>query len=266
MTEAPRHPLRDVLAGTDASAPVDWLKGVVSAVQTTTEPHTIRVLLADGTETGELTFLGWYSPTVDDVVHMLRKGPALFVLGPEAPANVFEPPAPVVPPPPPPPPPQPPRVRTVSITPTDAAYWSPWGWRRDELIQGGPRDLRTFWFYGSAIAAAKGAGVITAASIYMRRRTTQHGVNGRANVRLGTHPFPSAPSSGAAALSNVSVQARVARGKGVNVPLSSSQIASLNAGADGIGLEPGSDSYSSPDYLIVDAGGASGQLSLTIQT
>lgn len=273
VSDAPRHPLRDALAGMQLLAqgpgevqpPVRVVTGVVTAVQTATSPHTVRVQLAEGTVTEPLPFLGWWAPTVNDVVWMLQQGPALYVLGGLAPANLYVPPAPIVPDTPDTPPPAPPTVRTVGVSPIDRAYWSPWGWRREALIQGGPNHYRGHWFYGSQIAAAKGAGTIVAASIYVERTTDAHGVNGAANVRLGTHAMGDAAGSGAGALGNVSVQAQLTRGQAAQVPLSAAQIAALNGGHVGVGLEPGATSYSSADYLKATASGASGQLSLTIQ-
>lgn len=264
MSESPRHPLRDVLASD--GFPVDWLTGVVTAKQVTTPPYRVKIRLADGTVTDWLSFLGWWEPTVNDVVHIMRKGPALLVLGPEAPANVHVTAAAVTPVTPPAPPPAPPSLVEVPVAPIDRAYWGLGAWRRDTLIQGGPNGYRTHWFYGTGIATAKGAGTIVAASIYIERENTSHGVNGAANVRLGVHQLANASGADGTALSSVGVQRTLQRGEAANVPLSAPMIADLNAGGDGLGLEPGSTSYSSADYLKAVITGASGQLSLTVQT
>lgn len=263
--EPPERPLRDVLRPLDQPEVLDWFTGIVTAVQVTTAPYTVRVRLADGSITDPLQYLGWWAPKVNDVCHMLRKGPALLVLGPTAPANLYAPPAPVIPPAPPAPPAAPPTVRTVNIGPVDQAYWDPtYGvWKGDDLIQGGP-NRRPFWFYGGAIAAAKGAGTITGGSIYVARITGTHGVNGRANVRLGVHGYGTRPGDGNAAHAGVEVPAALLRGEGATVPITAAQIGLLNAGYAGLGLEPGGSSYSSADYLRAVIGGASGQLSLTI--
>lgn len=274
----PNRPLRDALLGGDSDDPVDLITGVVKSRQSTTAPWSVTVQLAEGTITEAIPFLAAYNPRVNDVVYLLRKGPALLVLGAAAPALttvsphrhaaadvdgtiIATPPTPAAPPAGPPPPPT---VRTVGIAPDDQAYWSAWGWKGDDLIQGGPAN-RAFWFYGGKIAAAKGGGTITGGSIYVERRNTSHGVGGAANVRLGVHGYGTRPGSGGAGHGAVSVQAQLGRGQSANVPLSAAQIAALNAGSPGLGLEPGGSSYSSPDYLRAVIGGASGQLSLTIQ-
>lgn len=264
MSDSPRHPLRDVLASD--GFPLDWLTGVVTAKQVATAPYRVQIRLADGTVTDWLSYLGWWEPTVNDVVHVLRKGPALLVIGPEAPANVHVTGVPVTPDTPPAPPPAAPALVTVPVAPVDRAYWGFGTWRREVLIQGGPTGLRTHWFYGTGIAAAKGAGTIVAGVVYVERENSSHGVNGAANVRLGVHGLADASAADGSALGAVSVQATLQRGQAANVPLSAAQIAALNAGSVGLGLEPGSTSYSSPDYLKAVNAGASGQLSLTVQT
>jgi hypothetical protein len=277
--DPPERPLRDVLRPLDAPDTLRWLTGVVTAVQLATAPYTVTVRLADGSSTGALTFLGWWVPRINDVCHLIQQGPSLLVLGAVSPTQTKIDPhrhaaadidgtiivAPPTPPAPPAPPPGPPTVRTVNLGPIDQAYWDPtYGvWKGDDLIQGGP-NRRPFWFYGGAIAAAKGAGTITGGSIYVARVSGTHGVNGRANVRLGVHGYATRPGSGGAAHGAVEVPATLLRGEGANVPLTGAQLGALNAGAAGLGLEPGNSSYSSADYLRAVIGGASGQLSLTI--
>ena len=59
----------------------------------------------------------------------------------------------------------------------------------------------------------------------------------------------------------------IVRGADVAYPLSSAQIAALNAGAAGLGLEPGALGADSDDFVIavgVTTQPASGQLALTI--
>lgn len=288
VSEAPRRPLRDALAGLGATAreqpgessPAPYIAtGIVTSVQLALAPYTVRLALADGTETGDLPFLGWWTPTVNDLAWVAVQGPAMFVLGGVAPSGVVVnahrhkaadidgtvlPPAPT-PGTPPPPPPPPPTVRTVGVAPVDMAYWGLGEWRRDGLIQGGPRGYRPHWFYGGGIAAARAGGTIVGGSIYVQRTSDSHGVGGAANVRLGVHGLASAASPGSSPLSWVSVQAALARGQAAQVPLSQAQIDALNNGALGLGLEPGGTSYTSPDYLKAVFGGASGQLSLTVQ-
>lgn len=263
---SPRHPLRDMLAARDDTAPVDWLTGVVVDHQETEAPYTVMVRLADGTVIGPVTYLAWWAPALDDVVHMVRQGTRVMVWGPEAPANTVPPPVfAVVPPPAPPAPPAQATVRTVTVQPVDMAYWSQWGWKSDELIQGGPAN-RALWLYGTGIADAVAGGVIIAGSVYVQRVAAYHGVNGPANVRLGTHGYTTRPAGAPAALTAVNPSAaQLLRGKDANVPLSQGELDALNAGARGLGLEPGNPSYAHPDYLRATAGGASGALSLTVR-
>lgn len=284
--DAPRHPLRDALAGLaippavpgEAPSAVDMVTGVVTQVDFVSTPHTIRVRLADGTITAALPYLGWWVPRVNDVAWMIRQGPALYPLGAIAPAATVTSPhrhaaadvdgtvIPDAPPPPVPagPPPAPPTVRTIGITPVDMAYWSSFGWKADDLVQGGPNN-RAFWFYGDQIAQAKGSGTIVAASIYVQRVSGSHGVNGGANLRLALHPHATRPGSGATPLGSLDVRMQLERGQAANVSLAPGQLAALNGGEKGLGLEPGASGYTSADYLRAAAGGASGQLSLTIQ-
>lgn len=276
----PVRPLRDALTGGDSDDPVDWITGLVVAVQLSIAPHTITVRLADGTEVPGITFLGWWVPRVNDVVHLLRRGPAMLALGAVSPTQAkvsphrhrtadidgYVTPADPTPAAPPPKPSAPPTVRTVGVTPVGKAYWSPYGWKSDDLAQGGPQGLRAFVWYDTRIADAKGSGTITGGSVYFQRRNTSHGPGGGANVRLGTHGFTlQNVTNPTLALGSVEVTRTLARGEAANVPLSAAQIAALNAGARGIGLEPGAGSYSSPDYLRMVNDAAAGQLSLTIQ-
>lgn len=264
MTDAaPRRPLRDYAASRDDSAPLDWLRGIVVSVQRTTPPYTLRVRLGSGTVTDGVPYAAWYAPQVNDVVNLLRKGPALWVLGPDAPANVVPAGAVLVPPPVPSPPAPPATTRTVPVAPIDRASWSPWGWRADELVQGGPSS-RALWLYGDGIERARGSGTIIGASVYMRRVTREHGAQ-LANVRLGVHDFETRPASASSPLPLVSVAARLTRGQDATVPLSALQINALNSGAAGVGLEPGDPAFTSADHLAVYADAASGQLALTIR-
>lgn len=277
-SEAPRHPLRDVLRGGDDADALDLLSGIVTQVQTSTAPYGVKLRLADGTITDWLPYLAWWSPRVNDVAQVIRKGPALHVLGAYAPAVVVTSPhrhdaadvdgtiiaAAPAPGTPAPPPAAAPTRRTVGVAPTDRAYWSPWGWRREELVQGGANALRTFWFYGTGIAAVKGSGTIVAGTLYLQRVSSYHGATS-ANVRLGVHNAVDASGSGGAAHTSVAVVRQLARGQDATVNLTPAQIAELNAGKRGLGLEPGSLSYSSSDYLRAVANSASGQLALTIE-
>lgn len=265
MTRPPNHPLRDVL-GTPTRGLV-WLTGVVTEVDTVRVPHTIRVRLADGTITEPITYMGWWSPLINDTAELIAQGSKLMALGAVAPSNLDlpNPPAPVIPATPPDAPTAPPVIRTVPVQPVDAAYWSQWGWRTDGLIQGGPAN-RAHWWYGTAVQAARAGGVIVGGSVYVERLNTAHGVNGAANVRVGVHTQAERPVSGESQLAEVAAVRTLARGKGTTVPLTAAQVAALNAGALGLGLEPGGSSYSSPDYLRATIGGASGALSLTVQT
>ncbi|MNW55938.1 hypothetical protein D3C74_336320 [compost metagenome] len=135
-------------------------------------------------------------------------------------------------------------------------------WYPGDIRQGGP-NYTGLWYYGGQIAAAKGAGTIISASVYMRRSATNHGVNGGANVRLGVHngAGPGQPFD----LAAVEVRAQLGKGKDANVGLTAGQIGGLNGGWTGLALAPGSPSFTSPDYLRADSGGASGALTLTIQ-
>lgn len=264
MTDAaPRHPLRDLFGRSDRGDPLDWLRGTVVAVDTTAVPHTVSVRLGSGTVADGITFAAWWAPQVGDVVNLLRKGPSLWVLGPDAPANVVPPGPLVLPPALPAAPPVAPVTRTVPVAPIDRAYWSPWGWRSDELVQGGPAS-RALWFYGDRIAAARGDGTIISASVYMRRVTREHGAP-VANVRLAVHDFETRPAVLSEPLPLPSVQGTLTRGQDATVPLSAVQLNALNSGAAGVGLEPGDTDYLSADHLAVYADAASGQLALTIR-
>lgn len=271
--------VRDRLMGVesdDLDAPVRIRAGVVTALSKATTPWTVTVRFADGTSTGAIAAMGWYDPVVNDPVMVLQQGPANVCMGGFAgAAKVVSTTVTVVTPPTPPTPPAPPAaaptVRTVNLASNSTACWSPsWGgWRtdNDDPRQTGTSAQRGFWFYGSQIATAKGAGTITAATVYITRRNSSHGVGGAANVRLGLHSFGTLPGSGASALANVAVRGALSRGQDATIALDAGQIAALNAGAAGIGLEPGVGGTSSTDYLIALGKGslaASGQLQLTI--
>lgn len=155
-------------------------------------------------------------------------------------------------------------VEAVSSATWATQYGS--DWRYDAVIAGGPTSQRGFWFYGGGIAAAKGAGTIVAATVFVKRASG--GVDGLANVNVGTHGFASQPGSGAASLANEAVVGGLRKGQGGTFALTAAQVAALNAGAVGVGLEPGSTSYTSADYLIAEprtAGSWSGVLQLTVE-
>ena len=262
--------------------PLQLRTGVVQAISKATTPWTLTITLGNTNISG-ITYLGWWDAVVGGIVQVLQQGPQLLVLGPLAPAKVIVSPhrhaaadvdgTIIVAPPAPPVPTAPPAVvttRIVNITAQGSASWqfsySTW---RNDFIQGGSSSnlRRAFWFYGGQIAAAKGAGNIIGGSIFVRRTGTG-GVYQGANVRLGTHGLGSASGSGAGAHGNVAVVGQLNKEQGVTFALTGAHLAALNAGAAGLGLEPGSTSYTSPDYLVGygrDAGEWSGQLSLTIQ-
>lgn len=264
---APRHPIRDALAGVpgETPSPLELVSAVVTAVAASGSTYSITVQFPDGAVIAGVPYLGWWAPRVDEVVVMLRQGPALFALGASGPSTVYAPPAPPpVPPPPPPAPPPPPSLVTRNVQPTWAGSYKPSGgqWYPGDIRQGGP-NYTGLWFYGGAIAAAKGSGTIVAASIYMRRTAAAHGVNGAANVRLAVHNG-AGPGQGFA-LTDGHVPVALLKGQDYNVPLTAMQVQRLNEGWTGLALFPGSPSFTSPDYLRVDAGPPSGALSLTIQ-
>lgn len=263
------NPLAEAIRGVPGEAqPIAWRSGVlVTAVDTTATPHTVTVRLADGTYLTGVPYLGWWQATVDERVELVLIGQAPLVLGPVAPATLatYTPPTPPTPPAPPPPPPT---IRTVQIQPTSAdpgATWDSGGYWSDYIRQGGTGSKRGHYFYGTQIQDAIGSGTLLSGTIYIERVNDAHGVSGEANVRLGTHTYTARPGSGSSALAAVSVVGTLRRGKGKALKLSTAQVAQLNAGADGLGLEPGATSYSSPDYLKATREAPGGALALTIQ-
>lgn len=269
--------LVQVLAGPEVDTAPKFLTGVVRAVTTSTTQGASTVDVdVDGVTVEGVHFRDGMDPEEGQLVWLLRQGPLLIVLGSPAPARVVvaehnhtSPPVnPASPAAPGAAPSAPASVRTVSVVAVDSGTWQPSysSWREDQVGQSGD-GRRGFWFYGGAIAAAKGSGTITAGSIFIKRQSAG-GVNGGANVRLGTHAHTSQPVSGGTALSNVSVVGTLTRGQGGSFALSAAQIAALNAGAVGLGLEPGSSGYTSADYLLAEpfsAGDWSGALQLTVE-
>lgn len=249
--------------------------GIVRTVDTTGSLYTVELDLGGVTIPG-VTFLAGHDLEVGAVVKVLQQGPEVFILGPLAPArmvvaehNHTTPPVnPPSPPAPSAPPTAPPTVRTVTVVATDSGTWQPSfaAWREDQVGQGGD-GRRGFWFYGTAIATAKGSGTITAATVFIKR-TGSGGVSGAANVRLGTHSHTAQPGSGGTALINVSTVGTLQHNQGAAFALTAAQVAALNSGATGVGLEPGAGGYTSVDYLIAyprSSGDWSGVLQLTIE-
>lgn len=268
--------LRDALA-TDAPEPLRLISGIVTSHSTLGVPYTVTVRIPDGATTPPLPYPAWWVPRVGDVVTMFYAGGVFTVHGAVAPAQTHVyphrhaavdidgtvlPPAPPAPPVPTAPT-APPSVRNVGVPAVD---WGSWGGQASNgsaMIQGGPTN-DAFWFYGNGIAAAKGSGTIIGGSIYIERVSSAHGVNGAANVRLGTHGYTARPGAGGG-IANVAVVGALAKGQGATLALTAAQIAALNAGHKGLGLLHGGTSYTSADYLRATVGGASGQLSLSIQ-
>lgn len=255
--------------------PLRLRTGIVRAVSTGSTPHTASLDIGGVTVTG-VTFLAGHDLEVGARVKVLQQGSELLILGPLAPArmvvaahNHTTPPTnPTSPPAPPAAPTSPPAVRTVSVVATDSGTWQPAysAWREDQVGQSGD-GRRGFWFYGTGIATAKGTGTITAATVFLKRKL-EGGVNGGANVRLGTHGQTAQPGSGSGALSNVAVLGTIGKGEGKTFALTAAQIAALNTGAAGVGLEPGAAGYTSADYLLAEprsAGDWSGVLQLTVE-
>lgn len=262
--------LRTALAAGDGAQQVGT--GIITAVAKASAPWVVTVRLADGS-TLDMLAAGWYEPTVNDVVLVWRAGDTAVCLGGFAgssktiatTATLTSIAAPATPPAPPT---QPPTVRVAYVSAISSRSWRDGAWRADdEVHQGGDVAERGFWFYGGQIAGAKGSGTITAATIWVPRSAALHGAD-RGNVRLGTHTFTSLPGSGASALSNVnSFTAAVGRGGDVALQLTAAQLAALNAGAAGLGLEPGAVGARDADCLIVagvSTQPATGQLALTI--
>lgn len=272
--------VRDSLLGLDQGAATMDLRfrtAVVTVVSKTSAPWTVVVRFNDGVTSPAMACVGWYDPTVNDVVQVVQSGTSLMCWGGFAgvakvvttTATVVTPPAPAVPAAPPA---AAPTIRTAYISADSTAAWSAIfgpGWRtdNDDVYQTGTSAQRGFWFYGSKISAAKGSGTITGGTIYIARRDSSHGVGGQANVLLGTHGNGTRPGSGATAHNGVSQVGTLGRGQDGTFKLTDTQVAALNGGAAGLGLEPGVVGTSSADYLIalgIASSGASGQLALTI--
>ena len=271
--------VRDALLPVDSDAltdPTSFRFGWVTVVNKAATPWTVRVKFADGTETDPMLCAGWYNPRVNEYVAVLKQGPATFCLGGFAgAAQVVATTATLTtvgtPATPPGSPAAPPVLTTYNLPAVSTASWNGSAWRTDtdDVIQGGATAHRGFWFYGTAVATAKGAGTIVSGRLYLERRDSEHGPDGPANVRLGVHSFTTQPGSGSAALSNVWTPQTLDRGEDASVSIPTAAIAALNAGADGFGLEPGAAGVGSVDHLIAlgkTASGASGQLQLVVQT
>jgi hypothetical protein len=285
MNQGRDNPLVQALVGTDEDMPPLRMRTcTIMAINKAVTPWVATIRLGQ-IEVPNVTMLGWYDPRVGDIVKVAQQGSELLIWGPLSPSKVVVSPhrhaaadidgtvivAPPTPTTPPPTPSGPAAVRTVSIAATDASGWqfSYSTWRDDRFIQGGVGvgRYRPHWFYGGAIAAAKGSGTIIGGSIFVKR-DSDGGVNAGAQVRLGYHGFTSRPGSGAGALSGVTVIAHLDKGQGATLSLPQHMLDALNAGQAGFGLEPGVASYTSPEYmpsLGLQAGAWSGQLSLTIQ-
>lgn len=246
---------------------------MVTAVDKTTTPWTCTIEVQQVRYSG-ITMLGWYDPQAGDPVMVSQQGKEFFVLGSLAPGKIY---APAIPPPAPPAPPPPvvqtPAPRTVNIWPASSGTYPAeaplGGWRTDRLYQSGEAATqRSYWFYNTAIADAKGSGTIIGGKIFIKR-WDRGGIGGGANVRLGGHTYYAIGGS-PGALSNVTVVGSLLRDQGYSWPIPDSIIAGMNSGViKGLGLEPGISDYESADYLIAYAYGAgqewSGSLSLTIQ-
>jgi hypothetical protein len=263
--------IRDQLLPDPTAGPLG--SGIVTAVSKASAPWLVTVRLADGT-TQTMLAAGWYNPVVNDVVLVYRQAGAYVCLGSFAGvANVVATTATLTtigaPATPPAPPTLPTTVRTAFVSADSSKTWAAGAWRtdNDQLYQTGDTAQRAFWFYGTKIATAKGAGTIISATIWIPRQASAHGAD-RANVRLGTHGFATLPGSGASALGNVqSYAAAVPRGGDVAIALTAGQLAALNGGAAGVGLEPGTVGGTNADYLIAvgkTTQPATGQLALTI--
>lgn len=281
MSDTPTGRIRDALAPQDPDALVtapSLRTAVVTVVSKAAAPWTVRVRFPDGTQTDPMLCAGWYDPTVNDRVFILQQATGLLCLGAAAgsakvvatTASLTTIAAPATPPTAPA---AAPTMTVANVAAVSSRSWDPtaaaWITEDDDLRQTGLNARRAFLFYGTAIATAKGAGTIVRATLYLSRRLSQHGVDGPANVRLGTHTNATQPGSGATAHSNVATVAQLNRGEDAAVVLTSAQLAALNAGAAGLGLEPGTTGAASADYLIglgKSALAASGQLQLVVQT
>lgn len=264
-----------LLSDPETPAPVQMRTGIVRTVNTATTPHTVSVDVGGITVTG-LTYPHCWDAEVGAVVSLLQQGPKLDIYKVAAPARVkvgehnhtTPPTNPPAPPAPPAAPVAPTGIRTVSVLAASSASWVPAfsNWRVDGVYQGGTGQ-RGFWFYGTGIASAKGAGTILSATVFVKR-SSSGGINGGANVRLGTHGNGTQPANGGTAHANVEVVGTLPRDAGATFALTAAQVAALNAGAAGVGLEPGASGFVTADYLIAvprSAGDFSGALQLTIQ-
>lgn len=275
MSSARTSPLARLIAGPEALPQLQMRTGVVRAVDKATTPHTVTLDIAGLSLTG-VTYLAGWDPEAGATVKVLVQGPDILVLGPLAPARMVvaahdhatPPTNPAPPPAPDAAPTAPVSRRTVSVVADASDSWQPEfsRWRVDGVYQGGGSGQRGYWYYGSKIATAKGSGTIVAATVFVKRASSG-GVNGLANIRLGTHTAASRPGS-SVAHSNVAKVGALAKGKGGTFALTAAQVAALNAGAAGVGLEPGALGYTSADYFIGQprsSGDWSGVLSLTIE-
>lgn len=267
--------LVQVLANPEAGAALQLRTALVRTVDTSGTPYTVAIDLGGVTVSG-VTFRDGMDPEPGQVVKVLQQGSELFIIGSPAPARVVvaehnhtTPPVnPASPAAPPAAPVAGPSVTVRSVTAADSGTWQPAysSWREDQVGQGGD-GRRGLWFYGGGIAAAKGSGTIIAATVFVKRKSSG-GVNGGANVRLGTHSLTAQPVGNPGVLSNVATVGTLTPGQGAALALTPAQVAALNAGAVGVGLEPGAGGYTSSDYLLAEprsAGDWSGVLQLTVE-
>lgn len=256
----------------EASAALQLRSATVTAVNKSVSPWTVTVTVGD-TSVPDVNLLGWLDPRVGDEVQMLQSGPTLLVLGTVGPGKVY---VPAEPPPAPPAPVVPSgdslETKPYPISAVGSGTWPSQidvgNWSNASLWQGGAIGQRSYFFYGSKIAAAKGAGMIISGSIFIRRRGNG-GVGGAANVRLGGHNLATQPGS-AGALSSVANVGSLLKEQGKTFMIPSAIIAGMNAGTiKGLGLEPGALGYLTPDYLIAYPYGPqsewSGALTLNIR-
>lgn len=136
------------------------------------------------------------------------------------------------------------------------------------VYQAGERNYRGLWFYGTSIAATlAGYNAVTGLEIYVQRVNTAHGVNGAANVRIGTHSYTSQPS-GAPTIVNLVIPGTLNRGEGKWFNMASwwsQAYYALGTGQwRGFGLQYQTTSYSSPYYMYAyGVGTNSGKIKLT---
>lgn len=249
--------------------------GTIVAIDKAVSPWT-ATLRGGGVDIPGITMLGWYDPVVGDTVQYVEQGPMRFILGICAPGKVYMPPSPPPPPAAPPAPPAAPLVvREVPVAaiasatgPSEKIYNS---WSGGRLYQsGGSLAQRGFWFYGTGIATAKGAGTILGGKIFIQRINTSHGNGGGGNVRLGSHTYETQPGGIPGAHGNITAVGQLGRGDAKTFDLPAGIVAGMNSGAiKGLGLEPGVLGYTSVDYIIAEQFGAgtewSGSLTLVVQ-